>query len=788
MKKVLCILLCCLFTVGLLPVTAHAAEVTGTSDGWAYCGGTFDMRATISEGADRATYQWQVDASFGDGSWYDLDESTGIYGYHGTKTDNLQFATPPQDNTYEYGTGWEDIPFRCKVTLDGSTYYTQPMYMNFESYASFKGAVSNAGYGLKEPVISGVQSLSGSGKQYTGTVSAGQELWISADCVPVTNAVMMTSELIFTPEIWITENGKTTHSGRTIRYTPSKVGSEVKIEIRLPMKLGVNDMGCYDTKSVTFTVQEPKSVGTGTVKQEGSLLKNMYNEAEKLIRVPKGSAVSVVEEMGSWYKVSYGGYVGYVPSTSVTLSKPLIQQTVSEVSVSIADPAIGDAPQYNPPVNTEGCELYLIEPVSWIDNETNRFMKPGEKFQEGHSYTVQIWVAAKEGYEFPVDAYGNIQVKGNIGTYKASVGKAYEQDPSRVISLSYKYGALVKIHTCKVSLVKQVEPTCQKPGRKAYFRCECGMCYADARATQVIDGNSWGVMPAVDHKPETVWKYNGTHHYKKCVWCQQVCAKTTEKHSGGSATCMEKAKCSVCGALYGETGEKHRWEKEFTYKTADGHAAVCADCKVHGELKKHTPGSAATETQPQLCRDCGYVLAPAKNHVHQLTRVEKTPATCTHPGNIEYYTCSGCSQLFEDAAGKKSLPADTDVTVPCTGHTAADGWQTDEELHWRLCDVCGEVLEETRMFHEFEEGECSTCGIAAAVSGDEGSEQGKDKPQLTPEEILDPEQRNESGGGSLSPAGASSFKVIALTVVCSAAIAALVTALIIDKKKSGSKK
>ena len=92
------------------------------------------------------------------------------------------------------------------------------------------------------------------------------------------------------------------------------------------------------------------------------------------------------------------------------------------------------------------------------------------------------------------------------------------------------------------------------------------------------------------------------------------------------------------------------------------------------------------------------------------------------------------------------------------------------------------------MFHEFEEGKCSTCGIAEALSGGEGSGQGKDKPQLTPEEILDPEHGNESGGGSLSPAGASSFKVIALTVICSAAIAALITALIIDKKKSGSKK
>lgn len=786
MKKVLCILLCCLFAIALPPVKAYAATVTGTSDGWTYCGGTFDMRANVSEGADRAVYQWQVDASFGDGSWYDLEESTGIYGYHGTKTANLQFATPPQDNSYEYGTGWEDIPFRCKVTLDGKTYYTLPMCMNFDSYTAFEIAASNAGFGLKEPVISGVQSLSGSGEQYTGTIRAGQELWISADCVPVTSPEMMTSELIFTPEIWVFDNGKTTHSGRTISYTPVKAGEDpLKIEIRLHMQLGVNDMGYYDTKTIFLTVTEPDSVGTATAKSESSLLRNMYNEAEKLVRIPKGAAVSVVEDKGSWYKASYGGYVGYVPSSSFTLQKPLSEPLISEVNVSIADPAIGDAPQYNPPVNTTGCELYLIEPVTWLDRETNEFMKPGEKFQEGHSYKVQIWVAAKDGYAFQVDAYDNIQTKGYINGRTAKAVKAYEQDPTQVIELSYEYGALVEIHTCKVSLVKRVEPTCTTNGQEAYFHCECGINYADGRATQQINITNWGVLPAVDHKPETDWRYNGTHHYKKCIWCQQVCAGTTAAHTGGSATCQEKAECSVCGAVYGETGDKHRWEDELTYQTAEGHAAVCKDCQTHDELKKHTPGDKATETTPQLCKDCGYVIAPAKNHVHELKKVEKTQATCTQPGNIEYYACSGCPQLFEDAAGKKILQAD--VTIGCTGHKTSEEWEWDEAFHWRICTVCSEVLAETRMSHEFENGECSTCGVEAALTDGEESVRPEDKPQLTPEEILNPEQSDESDKENLSSPRYSSFKTVVLIVICSAAIAALATALITGKKKDGSR-
>ena len=34
------------------------------------------------------------------------------------------------------------------------------------------------------------------------------------------------------------------------------------------------------------------------------------------------------------------------------------------------------------------------------------------------------------------------------------------------------------------------------------------------------------------------------------------------------------------------------------------------------ELKAHTPGAEATEEAPQVCTDCGYVLAPMLEHTH----------------------------------------------------------------------------------------------------------------------------------------------------------------------------
>ena len=82
---------------------------------------------------------------------------------------------------------------------------------------------------------------------------------------------------------------------------------------------------------------------------------------------------------------------------------------------------------------------------------------------------------------------------------------------------------------------------------------------------------------------------------------------TCQHHTGGTATCTEKAKCSLCGAEYGE-------------------------------------------------------LAP-----HTLTKKEAQAPTCTEPGNIAYWICSVCNQLFSDEAGTQVI-TEEDTKRPALGH------------------------------------------------------------------------------------------------------------------------
>ena len=89
-------------------------------------------------------------------------------------------------------------------------------------------------------------------------------------------------------------------------------------------------------------------------------------------------------------------------------------------------------------------------------------------------------------------------------------------------------------------------------------------------------------------------------------------------HTGGKATCKDKAKCEVCGAEYGEL-----------------------DAKNHTDLK-HFPATAATKTTE---------------------------------GNIEYWYCEGCGKYFSDKDGTKEIQKADTVTAklpqtPQTGDTS----------------------------------------------------------------------------------------------------------------------
>lgn len=390
---------------------------------------------------------------------------------------------------------------------------------------------------------------------------------------------------------------------------------------------------------------------------------------------------------------------------------------------------------YKEPVAGKSYENYLalttgesgvsFHSIDWMDETDDRFLEGSDTFQEGHKYTVQIWMEARDGYAFKCVNDNTPGVTATLDGKKLTVSKAYEYKAFAMVVLSYTFPAVGGSATT---------PTTPAEHTHTY--------YDD-------------------------WRYNAGQHYKNCTGCDDVFF--VEAHKGGQATCEQDGVCTVCGYAYEKASEDkhvpdtskwiaraeryhfhkcticgahcdiedHRWSPKQHSVGAKGHAYQCADCKGYGTVSAHNPGPEATDTTPQTCKDCGYVIAPAKNHTHKLTKVEQIPATCTQPGKMEYYTCEGCAKLFADKDGKKEITEETALELGALGHTASDDWKGDENHHWRVCTACNAVLEETKMAHEMENGKCTTCGYDGKLIPEDteptvpGDGQGKEKPDLS---------------------------------------------------------
>ena len=209
------------------------------------------------------------------------------------------------------------------------------------------------------------------------------------------------------------------------------------------------------------------------------------------------------------------------------------------------------------------------------------------------------------------------------------------------------------------------------------------------------------------HTPSE-WRTTGAYHYKACTTCGDFLEQ--EDHFGGAPTCTEKAKCEVCGEPYGQDEPSHKWSPTYLYQDENGHAWICADCKEISEIFPHEAGPTGTPGADVVCKDCGYIITPAKDHVHSLEKHPKVPATCMEAGQIEYYTCDGCSGVFKDEQGSDAILTSDELIIGALGHTPGENWEKDSTCHWRICTVCKEALAETKMLHEIKEGVCSTCG------------------------------------------------------------------------------
>ena len=185
--------------------------------------------------------------------------------------------------------------------------------------------------------------------------------------------------------------------------------------------------------------------------------------------------------------------------------------------------------------------------------------------------------------------------------------------------------------------------------------------------------------------------------------------------------------CNICAAVrtvnhfYGDG-----WSKDET-----GHWVECSECGHKKDEGKHIPGDPATETTPQICTDCGYIINPVKDHVHNFSSEWKTDK------NGHWHVCSGCEEKDSYKTHEFENACDTDCAI-CgyvrkSSHDFTLEYKCDQTSHWVECSVCAEKKDINPHEPGAEATEttgqsCTVCGyeIAPALGAPEETEPGTD--------------------------------------------------------------
>lgn len=263
-------------------------------------------------------------------------------------------------------------------------------------------------------------------------------------------------------------------------------------------------------------------------------------------------------------------------------------------------------------------------------------------------------------------------------------------------------------------------------GTTYYMSCVCGAKGADTFEIGDKDpDNHSGIL-------NNDWKSNDTKHWKEYACCGAHAEEAA--HSGGTATCQNKAVCSTCNKPYGDLGSHvpaSTWSKD-----ASGHWHACQtpNCNEKLAFTAHTPGPAATEDAPQLCTVCSYELAPALEHTHVwgawISNGDGTHTrTCAKDGShTETNACSGGTATCQSSAvcavcntayGAKDMTnhtGGTEVRGSVEATTSTEGYTGDT-----YCKGCNTKLADGKTIPKKDSGSSGGSSSSGGTSGGTGS-------------------------------------------------------------------
>ena len=160
--------------------------------------------------------------------------------------------------------------------------------------------------------------------------------------------------------------------------------------------------------------------------------------------------------------------------------------------------------------------------------------------------------------------------------------------------------------------------------------CTSGRTCTECGGTSEPLGHDWGT-----------WTKNSDEKTHTRICKRDTSHTETENCHGGTATCTQRATCTVCGAEYGDA-LGHDFTTSWTHDDNE-HWKQCSRCDAKDDVSPHTWDSGTITTAP----------------------------TCTKAGK-KTYSCTKC-----DATKIEPIPA--------TGHSWKSDWTSDATHHWHEC-------------------------------------------------------------------------------------------------------
>ena len=209
----------------------------------------------------------------------------------------------------------------------------------------------------------------------------------------------------------------------------------------VPDGCSVDSIVWYENGEALNLAYAPRFVAGSTYRVEVTLVADNgvrfadpLTSAEISYKTAEVSAFAENWEKGIVMSVDFGACPATVPEVELTVTAPKEEEYPSYIIGCGSDAyyAVGGSSNY-----TEFRKWYVsYDGDEWFE------MDPSLTFTAGRYYKFVVDIRTNNGYEFPLIDNGTIQpnVSATVNGYYANVIKAYDQDPSRYITVEYNFG------------------------------------------------------------------------------------------------------------------------------------------------------------------------------------------------------------------------------------------------------------------------------------------------------------------------------------------------------------